>query len=656
MPQIQYLGRFLDLNQDANITYTIQAQDLADVATVASSVTTSFKLPFTLNNYEALQGLSLPSDTSRIPYQKTECRLYDLGTILINSGWLKINSSDENGFNVNIENGIVDFFKAIEGKTIGKDLDLSETNHNKDLISVINSFDRNDYCYIIADYNGLNTYFTSNTEYINVDYLVPSLNNKYLWDKIFNTIGYTYSGSVFETELFTNLWTTYPKAPPTESDDEELPDPVLRFNTNSNNPLSSINESNGVINFTPQNVTINGVLFVGNIITIQENGTYRFTGIINGLAKYYVRDQWENNSNLYEYTERIKLGYILNGVENRTIIGDIGSNELNLNLLSGDEIRLFFYFNLANVGDPYPYASNHSIGDFKEFSLNSYNINLFQISQSVIDFGNEFLDVTISEYVKEIMIRFALTPFIDVENKHINFLTLNERLQSDKLVDWTDKYVNRTNENYTYNDYCQKNWFKHKYNDENATFNNGFLSVDNRNLQAEKDLYNSKFYSYNKEITTFYNNDFTNNSFPIWNREVKETINNDNNNRTYEVKYKGLSNRFYFIRRKELNKPTNIGSQLLRIQQEVNSVKLADVKNLSYAEIMNNYADFSRVLTDTRIHDIEVFLTINDLLELDLEAIYYFSQENQYYILNRITVDFNTRISKGEFIRVKYNS
>ena len=170
-------------------------------------------------------------------------------------------------------------------------------------------------------------------------------------------------------------------------------------------------------------------------------------------------------------------------------------------------------------------------------------------------------------------------------------------------------------------------------------------------------MYSSKFYSFNNEITSFYDSDFTNNSFPIWDREIKETINNDTNppTKTYDVSYKGLSNRFYFIRRNILPKTINIGSQLLRIEETANNVAIVDTKNLSYSSVINNYSEFSKVLNDTRIHEIELNLDINDLLNLDLEKLYYFSQENQYYILNRLTLDLTNSVQKGEFIRVKYN-
>ena len=641
MVQIQYLGSFLDIKENEKVTYTIQVQDLADVSSVASSVTTSFKLPKTKNNYEALKSLSLPGDTSNLPYLKNVCKLYNFGTTLIDNGWLKINNSDEESFNVNIENGIIDFFKAIEGKTIGNDLDLSDTNHNKDLITVINSFERNDYTYIIADYNGLNTYLKGGVNYINVDYLVPSLNSKYIWDKIFNSIGYTYSGSVFNSELFTNLWVTYPKAPPTEADDEQLPDPVLRLSTNKTGNIEFVEDfTYDIIEFNLENVTTNDNDFLNNKLIVKHTGTYNLKSIIDGYADYVVTNSWGD-----EYGS--EKSFLLPALRINGVI-KLFSNDDTLNLKQGDIVEfLCTWYGL----------SGSYISRIREIVFNSYDFKLYQISQQVVDFGSEFLDVSLSEFIKEIMMRFALTPFIDVESKHIKFLTLSERINTNNVKDWTDKFVKRTDENYIYKDYAQRNWLKHKYNDENATFNNGFLSVSNQTLQPQKDLYSSKFYSFNNEITSFYDSDFTNNSFPIWNREIKETINNDTTppTKTYDVNYKGLSNRFYFIRRNILPKTINIGSQLLRIEETANNVAIVDTKNLSYSDAVNNYKDFVKVLNDTRIHEIELFLNINDLLDLDLESLYYFSQENQYYILNRITIDLTNNINKGEFIRVKYN-
>ena len=438
------------------------------------------------------------------------------------------------------------------------------------------------------------------------------------------------------------LWVTYPKAPPTKSDDEQLPDPVLRFSSNkTNNIVYTEDYDNLIIEFDLENIVLNEVLFNSNKITIQSTGTYSLDSIFYGYADYIVEDNW--GYPVGSERSYFRPALLINGVLNK-----YNSQINSVNLRSGDVVEIICHWYDIDGG---------YINGIRELKFDSYNIKLTQISQSIIDFGKEFLDISIAEYVKEIMMRFALTPFIDVESKHIKFLTLSERINTNNVKDWTDKFVKRNEENYIYKDYAQRNWLKHKYNDENATFNNGFLYVSNQTLQPQKDLYSSKFYSFNNEITSFYDSDFTNNSFPIWNREIKETINNDTTppTKTYDVDYKGLSNRFYFIRRKILPKTINIGSQLLRIEETANNVAIVDTKNLSYSDAVNNYKDFVKVLNDTRIHEIELFLNINDLLDLDLESLYYFSQENQYYILNRLTLDLTNSVQKGEFIRVKYN-
>ena len=650
--QIQYLGRFLDLKEDEKVSYTMQVQDLADVSAVNSSVTTSFKIPKTVTNLDAFKQLSVPSDSSNLPYIKNEVRLYDQGTIFINNAWLKVNSSDEEYYNVNIEDGIIDFFKAIENKTIGADLDLSSTQHNKDLVSVIDSFERNDYTYIIADYNGLNTYKRSDVEYINIDYLVPSLNNKYIWDKIFNYAGFTYSGSIFDTEEFTNLWVTYPKAPTIEEDEEDYPEPITRLTAKNDGRFNSelIQEfPDVIITFELEDVSLNGMTRNGNIFTVQTSGTYNLDANVVGKALFKRLDNWGNQDGYFE--SPLYLRFYINGVLDERVIRYnsfiLDYYTIALNLREGDTISFVAGFDFVRESHAEDYP--------EEWSFDSYEIRLNQVSQSAIDFGSELLDFSMVDYIKEILVRFSLTPFIDNETKHVRFLTLNERLQGNKLIDWTDKYIQRNNESYTYNSYSINNWFRHKYNDENANFNDGKFVVNNSNLDTDKNIWNSKIYSYNNEITVFYSNDFQNNSFPIWSREIKETINNDTRVKTFEVKYKGLSNRYYFIRRKYLNKSTNIGSQVLRIEATENKVPIVEISKLSYSEtVQDRYGNFSRVLNDTRIHEIEVSLNVNDLLSLDLEALYFFSQENQYYILNRMSFDLDNRVGKGEFVRVKY--
>jgi hypothetical protein len=76
---------------------------------------------------------------------------------------------------------------------------------------------------------------------------------------------------------------------------------------------------------------------------------------------------------------------------------------------------------------------------------------------------------------------------------------------------------------------------------------------------------------------------------------------------------------------------------------------------------MTTYKDFTPkyynnikiLLDDFRLHKFRLNLDCIDINTLDLDKVYYFEQEQQYYILNRLTYE-NGKISAGEFYRIKY--
>ena len=83
------------------------------------------------------------------------------------------------------------------------------------------------------------------------------------------------------------------------------------------------------------------------------------------------------------------------------------------------------------------------------------------------------------------MTREALTVFVDSENRVVKFLTLTERFEQN-VTDWSNRYIDRKNETYTYSKYGQNNLLKHKYQDELSDFNDGNINVNNENLEEEK--------------------------------------------------------------------------------------------------------------------------------------------------------------------------
>src|SRR5690606_9789371 len=61
--------------------------------------------------------------------------------------------------------------------------------------------------YLIADYGGD---FLTTDDKVNIEYLMPSVNARWLWDKIHDKAGFTYTGTFMDD--LDDKWISYPKA------------------------------------------------------------------------------------------------------------------------------------------------------------------------------------------------------------------------------------------------------------------------------------------------------------------------------------------------------------------------------------------------------------------------------------------------------------
>src|SRR5690606_38037597 len=181
-------GQYVDL-KSTGVKYVKQVNDLADVTTVNTSYSYSLKVSKTPNNTKIFKGLGIVGDTSRIPYTKNRTQLIDNGAMIVSNGVSTIKETDDD-YKVVVQDGIIDFFRAIENKTIGTDLDLSELSHTKNAANIVASFTNPDYRYLISEYNGK----TIKDGTLNPDYQVPSINQMYIFEKIMAYAGYTYEG------------------------------------------------------------------------------------------------------------------------------------------------------------------------------------------------------------------------------------------------------------------------------------------------------------------------------------------------------------------------------------------------------------------------------------------------------------------------------
>lgn len=637
MVELLINGSPLDLPDKGNeIKYTKRISDIFSVSNVSVSFTNSFNVPKTATNTQIFEQLGLIGNNSSIPYSKVDATLKKDGIDIVRRGWLQVKESSDN-YKVGIIDGMIDFFKAIENKTLGSDLNLSEFNHVKDFDTVINSMNPSStlpYKYVVADYNGENHGFANGHYGINIDYLIPSFDCRRIMDIIFQTYGFTYD--MADIPYLNNFFITYPLPP--------LQDPteihIAHFNRASFETRSYFEYSNGKVPTPFQSWTVaditEGELVEGRKFKVPATGGYR----VKVSFDSYI-EMFNNPVNLLwgAVFKNGLLVYAQHADPQATVsyTYDIQANE-------GDLIEVLLWYNYT--GSNANWLNVHHL---------NMDVDIYKIDLGNVSLTNAFKDFKIKDFFKEILWRTGLTPVGDPYTRHIRFYPLSYRLDKSNVTDWTDKYIRRVKEIYQLNEYGQKNRFRLKHDNEQDSTGDGFLLVNNVNLTDEVILAESKIYAPELEVYEYPANTigvagFWTYKFRIWNREPKE----DGESGNVVIDYKGLSNRFYFIRVGWSNlSDWQFVSSVLNEDLEVNQqIPFASINETLFDNAIDqNWQDYRKVMNNFKAHEIELALSVNDINSVDFLKPFYFKTENAYYMLNALNWQ-SGKTSTGEFIKI----
>lgn len=619
-------GQSLDLSPEENLDFTAQVNTFASVESRQASYTPSYKLPKTAKNIRALGGLGITSDSSVIPYQKPNCALMIEGFAFIVKGWLNVKETTDEYFSIYIYSGIINFFKAIENKTLG-DLNISEIDHVKNLSTVVGSFQNPNYKYLVTDYNGL-THYGANDEIINIDYLIPSVLVLYLWNKIFSTYGFTYEGSIFTQEDFINLWLTYPKSIAIDETTLLLEGDGSRYIDFATVGGNEDNYYRGLFMETFDNYrsfTAPATAKYKISLHIQNN----FAQNLNASILYRMSVNQED----LQYMDRSNVIIFAELPASATAVDQTFTQYINLT--AGDKISFYDYMRADG---------------FLRWQ-SEWDVKIEQVMDGAGDFTGDLKDFEITAFCKEVMTRFCLTPFTDEFSNLIKFKTMTERLVDAPVINWSDRFIERKSEDYAYSSYAIRNKFLYQYSDKEATYHDGYIAVNNANLEAEKTVFKSKTYSPEKALTDFKIGAASKflRIFKLYEREPQEE------DGVTVVKYKGLDKRFHFVKKIDYTAPSSvaIGSETFNEQTTVTYLPLASFDGQDWLTmILKYYPSFGKILNESRIHEINLYLRDVDLLTLNLGALYFFEQEQQFYILDKLKYK-GGKVSTGNFIRVR---
>ena len=651
MVELRVNGNIIELPKKGDsFKLTRQIADVFDLASVSASYSNSFSIPKTPSNTRVFQYLGLAGDTSSVPYTKNEVNVKYAGFDTISKGWLKVSETTEE-YKCSIIDGMVDFFKDIENKTLGSDLDLSNFDHIKNIETVIDSYSNEYYSYIIADYGARTeipiVVFPLETA-INIDPLVTSFSVKKLYELIMSTFGYTSVSD--EMDAFINdLYITYPTPPVFQDTDEtviaELDKELFvkpavligdRYSVPSENFWTTETISEGSL--------INNWSFV-----VPENSGYRVDLKNESYVRVGVSTLALNDTYVTQYINRsLTLEVVKNGTSIFSIQSDPLAEVTGYNTVfaqQGDIIQVNIYY------DQLPQQTNFRVRYFVDkFHHKHTELKISKINQGEITPLEAFKSFKITDFFKELLYRTGLTPLADNVNKIITFIPISQRIDKNNAIDWSSKYIGRSKENYIKGSYAQRNLFKMKYNDDDDNRNDGVLNVNNKNIEDEKTLVNSMIYSPIDGVTEIHDTGSGIEKVPIitmWQAEVSK-----NEAEETTISYKPYDNRFYFLRRVTKSSEWKLKSEFIPGVETVNQLWFASTDNTLLGQLLTlNFSEYNKIFQNFRSHDIELALGLSDILSLDLTRPYFFDKESAFYIINKITYE-QRKPSMAECVKI----
>jgi hypothetical protein len=565
-------------------------------------------------------------------------------TCIVFSGWAVPIQTNDDSYELATYDGNIDFFKILDNITF-EEIPFPELLHTKDLPTIKDNWEIGNafYAYLAADYNGLTHYVDGTTNYLNIDYLIPSVSISFLWQRIFETFGFTYSGSIFQEAEFKDTFLTLPKgqvageissnalsASWTEQKVWPISHYVQWLMSNTFAYTTDITAGQMIDNTANSNM---------KAFQVAETGLYRITvtGYLWNYSKkgVYVRLRLGRNlENLREqdisYSSLQDPKYIIADSEK----GEAVSFDETFNVTAGETFTILYY------------AAKSVDSDNSRFEL---DFLISKINQESVDQIKFFKGLSPKDFYKEVMWRFGLTPFPSKDKNHIEFLTWEERMNT-PVQDWSSRFNKSLSEKYVYEGYAKNNYFRFKYNGEGDDFNDGVIKIENENLEDRVIVINSKTYSVERLPVEFQiGSSFeTLPKMELWEKEIKVE------DGVTTIEYKPRDSRFTFLQSDVVNVAANIGSQQLGQFGTVNKVRTA--RNWTYSQqeiIERRYRKVRELFKNTLIVTAEFTLSDAEFNAFDLKPVVYVKQRGGNFLVNKITKpNLEDKTTQAELIKI----
>lgn len=398
---------------------TKQCNDLNDLSSRQTSFSSSIVLPFTANNNRIFGNSNDITSADTIPYEQITATIEEDGVIFF-EGYVYLNKIDEKGYNINIFADNYNFFSLIENLKLS-DLDFTGYGVNNELNYLLSTRVRTSGVkFPIVDYSKDGAYMNNSDRVIDVRILRPAIFIKSIFDEIQTKSGWNFAGTILTDERYKRLLLTI------GNEATRLNATSLNFYYGSTDDNYSADE---LIQF--QATADTGGLFFDNKVTLTNDGDYTFKLSMDFEINYNDVLPWPQDNYIKVFRNGV---YETQFPYTGTSFPDYTVWDLTVSGIAGD------YFEFYYSGRRYAMLVRM----------------LIELSSTWIEVKPNIIDMTIKDFMKNIMNLFALSTNADYYSKTLTFYSLNDVYNnksvaldlSDKLDLSSNSLISLRSENY----------------------------------------------------------------------------------------------------------------------------------------------------------------------------------------------------------------
>lgn len=454
----------LILNSES-VTITKEVNNFADIAKFFTSRSVSISCKNIPENRRLLGFVGLLLSNTRYPYISEEnWRVYSGGIEIFDSAKVTVLGYDDNEINIAVSSGLNSFLKLLSEKSLGDF--ASDLTHVNTVQNIREGASGNKPYHYIFGYNyGRMLDMINDTVNYDLSAVTPSVRIEHLLNNIFNSVGWSYE---FDGDNeYKEDYLLYPSGEEEEEDvdiltlhDKLVPSSYSDYSGDYEDDFYI--QTTNIFNSNPSDFDRVGT----GLFICKTAGNFNFS--LSGVfSRTYNTDYAEL---VIEVAGQRYVEYIVQGAPSNISI------EFNKQVNVGDLVEL--YINIRGLDKPDAIV-NVSSGDFQ--------INL--LGASVINFSKALMDISAQEFFKEVLMRYAVVPYVDEFNKKITFVSQEKRM-NENPVNLDMKHVRKFSVNYQAN-LAQNNYLQHKYSEDNLNYADGNITVDNENLKLSDTIYES---------------------------------------------------------------------------------------------------------------------------------------------------------------------